>query len=60
MKALDGVTIIDFTQRHAGSVATMILADFGAKVIKVERQTALTPPANGPPCRMDTVSISPI
>ena len=37
MKALDGVTIIDFTQRHAGSVATMILADFGAKVIKVER-----------------------
>ena len=37
MKALDGVTIIDFTQRHAGSVATMIMADFGAKVIKVER-----------------------
>ena len=37
MKALDGVTIIDFTQRHAGSVATMILADFGAKVIKTER-----------------------
>lgn len=37
MKALEGVTIVDFTQRHSGSVATMILADFGAKVIKVER-----------------------
>lgn len=36
MKALQGITIIDFTQRHAGSVATMILSDFGANVIKVE------------------------
>lgn len=53
MKALDGVTIIDFTQRHAGSVATMLLADFGAKVIKVERADqpdparAWTPMQNG-------------
>ncbi len=43
MKVLDGVTIIDFTQRHAGSVATMILADFGANVIKVERPDAGDP-----------------
>lgn len=53
MKALEGVTIIDFTQRHAGSAATMILADFGAKVIKVERPDrpdptrAWTPMQNG-------------
>lgn len=43
MKALEGVTIVDFTQRHAGSVATMILADFGATVIKVERPDAADP-----------------
>lgn len=43
MKALDGVTIIDFTQRHAGSAATMLLADFGARVIKVERPDAPDP-----------------
>lgn len=43
MKALDGVRIIDFTQRHAGSAATMLLADFGAEVIKVERPGHLDP-----------------
>lgn len=43
MRPLDDVTIIDFTQRHAGSVATMMLADFGAKVIKVERPDAADP-----------------
>lgn len=43
MKVLEDVTIIDFTQRHAGSVATTILADFGAKVIKVERPGHLDP-----------------
>ena len=37
MKPLDGVKVIDFTQAHAGSLATMILADFGAEVIKIER-----------------------
>jgi CoA:oxalate CoA-transferase len=37
MRPLDGIKIIDFTQAHAGSLATMHLADFGADVIKIER-----------------------
>ena len=35
-KILDGVRIIDFTQGHTGSYGTMLLADFGAEVIKIE------------------------
>jgi crotonobetainyl-CoA:carnitine CoA-transferase CaiB-like acyl-CoA transferase len=35
-QALDGITVLDFTQGMAGSVATMILSDFGAEVIKIE------------------------
>lgn len=38
MKALEGVTIIDFTQTYSGPFCTMQLADFGAKVIKIERK----------------------
>lgn len=37
MKPLSGVKVIDFTQAHAGSLCTMLLADFGAEVIKIER-----------------------
>ncbi|WP_313524578.1 CaiB/BaiF CoA transferase family protein [Anaerotignum sp.] len=37
MKPLEGIKVVDFTQAHAGSLATMILADFGAEVIKIER-----------------------
>ena len=37
MKPLEGVKILDFTQAHAGSLATMILSDFGAEVVKIER-----------------------
>ena len=32
----DGLTIIDLTQGMAGGLATMVLADAGAEVIKVE------------------------
>ena len=37
MKILEGIKIVDFTQAHAGSLCTMILADFGAEIIKIER-----------------------
>jgi len=37
MKPFSGIKIVDFTQAHAGSLATMLLADYGAEVIKIER-----------------------
>ena len=38
MKILEGVTVIDFTQAYSGPFCTMQLADFGARVIKIERR----------------------
>ena len=35
-QALEGITVLDFTQGMAGSMATMTMSDFGADVIKVE------------------------
>lgn len=38
MKILEGVTVIDFTQAYSGPFCTLQLADFGARVIKIERR----------------------
>lgn len=38
-KILEGVKVIDFTNGHFGSYATMIFSDFGADVIKIENIT---------------------
>ena len=38
--SLDGVVVADFSRILAGPYATMLLADLGATVIKVEKPTA--------------------
>lgn len=38
MDILKGVTVIDFTQAYSGPFCTLQLADFGARVIKIERR----------------------
>lgn len=36
MSALDGLTVLDLNRRYPGALATMFLADFGARVIKID------------------------
>lgn len=45
MKLLEDILVIDFTQFLSGPVATLRLADFGARVIKIEK------PITGDLCR---------
>lgn len=38
MKPLEGIKVLDFSQIHGAAFATMLLADFGAEIIKVEKK----------------------
>ena len=49
-QVFDGITVLDFSQGMAGSVATMVMSDFGADVVKVE-------PPGGDPYRAHPASL---
>lgn len=48
MKALEGIRVLDLSRMVAGGIAGMLLADFGADVVKVEQ------PGTGDPLRQWT------
>jgi crotonobetainyl-CoA:carnitine CoA-transferase CaiB-like acyl-CoA transferase len=51
MRPLDGITILDLTRLLPGAVATMMLGDFGAEIIKIEE------PGAGDPARQSRAGI---
>jgi crotonobetainyl-CoA:carnitine CoA-transferase CaiB-like acyl-CoA transferase len=51
MKPLDGIIVLDLTRLLPGAVATMMLGDFGADVIKIEE------PGIGDPARQSRAGI---
>lgn len=55
-RPLDGIVIADFSRVLAGPYATMLLADMGAKVIKVESPSGDDTRSWVPPVREDGVS----
>ena len=42
---LDGIRVLDLTSGMTGSFATMLLADYGAEVVRVCRPGPLSPQA---------------
>src|SRR6266699_2326366 len=54
VKPLTGVRVLDLSRMVAGGVAGMLLADFGADVVKVEQ------PGTGDPLRQWTVEGQPL
>jgi len=51
MKPLDNITVLDLTRLLPGAVATMMLGDFGAEIIKIEE------PGVGDPARQSRAGI---
>jgi len=51
MRPLDGITVLDLTRLLPGAVATMMLGDFGADIIKIEE------PGIGDPARHSRAGI---
>jgi len=51
MRPLDGITVLDLTRLLPGAVATMMLGDFGADIIKIEE------PGMGDPARHSRAGI---
>jgi len=51
MKPLDNITVLDLTRLLPGAVATMMLGDFGAEIIKIEE------PGIGDPARSSRAGI---
>src|SRR5437764_7643981 len=54
MKPLEGIRVLDLSRMIAGGVAGMLLADFGADVVKAEQ------PATGDPLRQWTAGGEPL
>lgn len=57
-KPLDGVLVVDLSRHLPGPLVTRLLADLGARVIKVEEPRQGDPSRQAPPFEGDTSSLS--